>query len=332
MPGPRATGLARRTPRLLVLIIVVAAGAAVALAAAPPRYPRPPSPPPVPAHPPYAVGLRTITIVERRTVKPRRGPRIARTLPTLVRYPAAGASARTDVRDTPALPGRFPLVVFAHGFNVTPAPYAALLQAWARAGFIVAAPVFPLSSATAPGGADERDILNQPGDLSAVITHLIRAGRTGSSPFAGRLDERAIAVAGQSDGGETALAAAYDDVLRDRRVAAAVVLSGAELSFGAYPFAPGSPPLLAVQGTADTTNLPKYTYRFFDAAAAPKYLLALLGAGHLPPYTTEQPQLGIVERTTTAFLDRYLYRWPRALGRLERAGRVPGLAALTAAP
>jgi fermentation-respiration switch protein FrsA (DUF1100 family) len=90
------------------------------------------------------------------------------------------------------------------------------------------------------------------------------------------------------------------------------------------------PPLLAVQGTADTLNAPAATARFFGLARRPKFLLWLLGAAHLPPYTDEQPQLGIVERSTIAFLNHYLEGRPVAV--FERTARVPGLTRLVADP
>ena len=93
-----------------------------------------------------------------------------------------------------------------------------------------------------------------------------------------------------------------------------------------------SPPLLATQGTADTINPPSFTTNFYDIAPAPKYLLWLLGASHLPPYTYQQPQLGIVERVTIAFLDHYLKGSARALRRMRAAGTVAGLARLDADP
>ncbi len=282
---------------------------------------------------PYATGVRTITIVEHRRLRLPGGGSAPRTLLTLVRYPAVGRASGGEHSRALPLPGPFPLIVFGHGFAVTPAPYAALLRAWARAGYVVAAPVFPLGNANAPGAPDESDIVNQPGDMSAVITHLIAAGRAASGPFRGLIDPHEIAVAGQSDGGVTALAATYSRRYRDRRVRAAAILSGAELpGLGPFSFAPGSPALLASQGTADPINRPKNTYRFFNRASSPRYLLALLGAGHLPPYTTQQPQLGIVERVTTDFFDRYLGQRPGALRRLRHDGGVAGLAALTAHP
>src|SRR5450755_1967358 len=104
-----------------------------------------------------------------------------------------------------------------HGFAVTPAYYFRLLRAWAQAGYVVAAPVSSLGNAHAPGGPAEADILNQPGDMSFVITHLLTAGADRRNPLAGLIDPGAVAVTGQSDGGETALAVAYDRYYRDLR-------------------------------------------------------------------------------------------------------------------
>jgi dienelactone hydrolase len=273
-----------------------------------------------------------VTFVDRsRRVRYPGRPPEPRTLVTVIRYPAAGPPSRTDVREaSPArAAGPFPLVVFGHGFAVTPAPYARLLQAWARAGYVVAAPVFPLENANAPGGPNENDLIHQPRDMRFVISRMLAAGADSRSPLAGMIASREIAVSGQSDGGETALATAYDPYYRDPRVRAAVILSGAEIpGNGAMRFPTAAPPLLAGQGTADTINQPRHTYAFFDAAPRPKYLLRLLGAGHLPPYTSEQPQLSIVERVTIAFLDRYLKNGRRAAARMIAAGNRTGVAQL----
>jgi dienelactone hydrolase len=275
------------------------------------RRPRPATP-----RPPFAVGELTLTFVDHsRTVSyPGQAP-TPRRLVTLVRYPEAR--------------GSFPLVVFGHGFAVTPGIYARLLASWARAGFVVAAPVFPLANANAPGGPNEADLVNQPRDMSFVITQLLALGAHHRTPF--ELAPREIAVAGQSDGGDTALSVAYNSRFRDRRVRAAVILSGQEIpGVGGYDFPAPSPPLLATQGLADTINLPATTFAFWDAAPAPKYLLTLPGAPHLGPYTDEQPQLGAVERVTVAFLERYLEGEAGPLARLLAAGGVPGVAVLRA--
>lgn len=254
---------------------------------------------------------------------------------TDIRYPALGPARAQDLPDAPPAlaSGPHPLVVFAHGFAVTPGVYTRLLRAWARAGYVVAAPLFPLESSGAPGGPDESDLVNQPQDVRFVISALLRASAAPGGPLSGLIDSRHVAVAGHSDGGDTALAVAYDRRFSDSRVRAAVILSGAEIpGTEGFGFAPGSPPLLATQGASDTVNPPPLTYAFFNAAMRPKYLLTLFGAPHLPPYADEQPQLGIVERVTLAFLDRYLKGDAAAEPRLRRAGAVPGVAALDAEP
>ncbi len=244
------------------------------------------------------------------------GGRQPRTLVTYIRYPAIG-SGGGDLANAAPEPGRYPLVVFGHGFAVGPATYTKLLRAWARAGYVVAAPAFPLGKQDAPGSPDESDLPNQPRDMSFTITSVTRM-------LAGELVPGAIAVAGQSDGGDTALAAAYDRYDRDTRVRAAVILAGAEIpGVAGFDFPPGSPPLLAVQGTADTINPPSLTSTYYAAARGPKYRLDLFGAGHLPPYTDEEPQFAIVTRVTIAFLNRYLKHERTSLG-----GNVPGIAAL----
>jgi protein MpaA len=263
-----------------------------------------------------SVRVHTFVFVDRsRTIPLPGGLHEARRLVTIVRTPPGS--------------GSHPLIVFAHGFALTPATYRQLLAAWAAAGYVVAAPVFPRTSAGAPGGPTETDLVNQPRDVSVVITRLLAMSRSSNGVLAGLIDPSRIAVAGQSDGGITALAVAYDTRTRDRRVRAAIVLSGAPpAGMGAFP--PGGPPLLAVQGTADPLNAPATTDAYFARAGRPKFLLRLIGASHLPPYTDQQPELGIVERTSIAFLARYVGRG--SLAALERVARRPGVTQFIANP
>ena len=284
----------------------------------------------------FAVGLRMLTLLDSsRTIHLPNGTTEPRTLTTYVRYPALGAPGRTDLPNAPAAraDGPFPLVVFGHGFAVTPRPYARMLQSWARAGYVVAAPVFPLENANAPGGPDESDLTNQPADMRFVISRMLAAAGASSGPLAGLVNSRRIAVTGHSDGGDTALAVAFNRSFRDPRVSAAVILSGAEIpGVGGFTFPHGGPALLATQGTADTVNPPSFTNAFFEVAQRPKYLLRLPGAEHLLPYSSQQPQLAIVERVTLAFLDGYLKHRPAALQRLVPLGSVPGIASMVGEP
>lgn len=262
------------------------------------------------------IGVRVFRFVDRsRTTRLPDGRRIPRSLPTIVRYPEGG--------------GSHPLVVFAHGYALLPATYANLLRAWAQAGFVVAAPAFPREKADAPGGPDESDLVNEPADISFVIDRLLALNAQHDGVLTGKIDPAKIAVAGHSDGAVAALAVAYDGRLRDPRVRAAIIMSGAEPS-GMSSFPRHAPPLLAVQGTADPINAPATTATYFRSAHRPKFLLRLLGASHLPPYTSEQPQLDIVEHATIAFLKHYLD--DGALRSFEIAARRSGLTRLTAEP
>jgi fermentation-respiration switch protein FrsA (DUF1100 family) len=282
----------------------------------------------------FAVGVRVVRFVDHsRELRVHNGRNAPRTLPTYIYYPALAATLGADLPNaTPARAnGPFPLVVFAHGFAVTPKVYARLLQSWARAGYVVAAPVFPLENANAPGGPNRSDLVNEPRDVSFVISRLLAESNAKTGGLAGLIAPDHIAVAGQSDGGEVALDVGYGRRDRDRRVGATMVLSGAEMSgVGGFSFERGDAPLLAVQGTADTTNEPRFTYAFFDRASRPKYLLRLLGAGHLPPYTREGPQLATVECVTSMFLNAYLQAKPGARQRMAEVGNVPHVATLIA--
>ena len=231
---------------------------------------------------------------ESRKIRLPGGRRVARPVTTYLWYP-------------PALEGKgpWPLVVFGHGFATTPLRYERLLRAWAAAGYLIAAPVFPLGNANALGGPDESDIVNQPRDMSFVITQLLAASASAESPLHGLVDRERIAVAGQSDGAETAFATAYEGPWHDPRVRAALILSGAELG-RRVRLVPRTAPLLAVQGTADRINPPVYSLGLFRAIGRPKFLLLLRRAGHLGPYTVPGSRLAAVERVSIAFLNHYL--------------------------
>jgi acetyl esterase/lipase len=201
---------------------------------------------------------------------------------------------------SPAAPGRWPLVVFAHGFQVGPAPYVSLLRAWASHGYVVAAPEFPLTDQALAGShLDENDIQNQPADVRFVTDELVAVG----SPLEARIDRSRVAVAGHSDGAQTAEAASeIPPPPGEPTYRAAIVMSSQPLL---QAFGP-TPPILITQGDVDTINQPWKGYATFAAAGRPKYLLVLHHGTHLDPLLAGSAWLPGVEAVTEAFLDAYV--------------------------
>ena len=298
------------------------------------------TPQPVPAHTgPYAVGLRYLRILEPASSGIANATTLsgqpARLLSTTIRYPAVGGSLTSEQPGARAAvaAGPFPLIVFSQGYDTPVAAYAGLLDAWTRAGYVVAAPTYPDTDPTAPGGVDESDIVNHPRDLRFVISALMSQARRPGDPLAHLVNGQQIAVAGQSDGGDVSLAVAANGCCRDAAVKAAVILSGAELpSFGGNYYSSGSPPLLVVQGDSDTINLPGCSAALYDQAPVPKYYVDLLGAPHLPPYVDPGRVRNYVATTVIDFLDYYLKSHSAGLRTLRRTGGLPGVATLTSAP
>lgn len=285
---------------------------------------------------PFAVGLRYLRVVEPATERVANAStdtgRPARVLSTAIRYPASGPAGGGERLDAPAAAGPFPLIVFSQGYDTPVAAYAGLLDAWARVGYVVAAPTYPHTNPNAGGGLDENDIVNHPDDLRAVISRLTAEARKHGGALTGLADPRRLAVVGQSDGGDVSLAVAANSCCREPAVKAAAILSGAELSgFGGSYYRDGSPPLLVIQGNRDTINPPGCSAALYDQAPVPKYYLDLLGASHLPPYVKPGQLRDSIAGTVIAFLDYYLRERDAPLQRLRWSGGVPGVATLTTA-
>ena len=195
-------------------------------------------------------------------------------------YPQAPAPARP-----------FPLLLFAPGFLQCAGAYSHLLQAWASAGYVVAAVNFPRTNCHLGAEAYEADLVNQPQDMSYVLTRLLALSAQPGDSFSGLLDPHEAGAARQSDGGDTVAALAANTCCTDRRFKAVAVLSGAEWPPMPGRYFPGeAPPMLFTQGSADTINPPWASlqlYRADDDGA--RYYLDLFGASHLIPYQGTNP-------------------------------------------
>jgi dienelactone hydrolase len=228
----------------------------------------------------------------------------------------------------PTGPGPWPLVVFAHGFNTTPDDYASLLEAWARAGYVVAAPTFPIGSSAGDGPPRRDDNWEEPWDMSWTINTVLA-----DPAVAPKVDASKIGVAGHSDGGSAVAAMALNDVVRDGRVSAFLAMSGGVMTDGPFAAAPGGNwgafnqgALLAVSGDADP-NYP-WARQVADWANEPKGIETLLGAGHFDPFVDGGDMGDTVRHTTVDFFNRWLRGDGPAGWWLGRDGNSEGLTRL----
>lgn len=314
--------------------------------------PRPPSS--------YHVGLVVFhwTDATRTTVSPSGTAVSGRVLTTEVRYPTLRGSAASETPGAaPATKdGPFPVVVFAHGFDVSPSYYAPLLDSWVHAGFVVVSPVFPDENTTTvnanggPYGSDattlESDVDNEPGDIVYVLKQFGALVRKGAkSPLAGIADTSDLALAGQSDGadvvGGLVFGSAYasDLAAMSAKPKAVLILSGQPLYDGpggvsdTTASSPTSPAVLQVQSDDDECNPAGNAANLFSALAkAPVHLFELLeGASHLQPYTNlvmgANAYAPVVEKVTTEFLELELGYHDKALSlaAVEKAAAVPNV-------
>lgn len=238
----------------------------------------------------------------------------SRVLPTLIIYPERKPHDRHE----------YPLIVFSHGFTASGPAYAPLLRKWAAEGYVIAAPTFPLSHGSAPGGPNLFDYVNQPADVSFVITQMLALDGNSSSPLYRNIDTDEVGVAGHSLGAITTLGVAYNSCCQDPRIDAAAPLSGIELPFGSGSFFSGpAVPLLLIHGTSDGTVPYQGSANAYADAGPPKFFLTLPGAPHTPFFGTWGP---VIDATVVAFFDAYLGR--RNPRRVARAGNVEGVSAL----
>ena len=216
-----------------------------------------------------------------------------RSLPTVVTYPTGSG-------------GPWPLVVFAHGFRLGPPGYARLVATMTAAGYVVAAPSFPLADEAVAGAqVDRGDLPNQPGDVAFVIDQVLAEASDPGSPLAGRVDGTRIGAVGHSDGADTVLEVGYHPARHDARVRAVVALSpDAVVAAGTTTGA--TTPLLLEHGDADAVVPLQESASVFAAVPARRYFLTLLGAGHLEPVTGATPWTPVLDATVLAFLDRHV--------------------------
>lgn len=259
----------------------------------------------------YAVGVRTDTYVDasRSTAAvPGYAGAPDRTFPVTVWYPAAGEPDGGPVADAPPdrRGGPYPLVLFSHGYAVTPAFYEELLARWAAAGYVVAAPTYPLLSGV-PAGPSHDDYGKVFTDQRFVLDKVLAEMGTaaGAHPLAGLVDPARVAAAGQSDGEVAAFGAGFLECCRDPRVKAVIAMAGNLGNIDNSVRRDSGIPILHLMGEAD--ELQPYADAIAwdrDNLTAPRWMVTLVGGTHAPPYRDPaSPHFDGVTETTTAFLD-----------------------------
>ena len=232
----------------------------------------------------------------------------------------------------PEVVGPMPLVVFATGYGGDSMNWSGLTDHWVRAGYVVAAPTFPLSCKDAPGGTSGADLPSQPGDLAFVTREVLDRSSARDSGMYGLVDPDRVAIAGKSFGAITVLEAGYNPAEQVPNIRAVMALTGMALE-GAQFETIGTPLLLA-HGDEDALVPCSASQHVYERAQSPKFFVTLHGEDHLErvPRRRDARATRSSYRSTIAFLDHYVSGEADALTRLQRSCDVPGVATLAASP
>jgi len=252
---------------------------------------------------PSAVGISVMTFTDFTRSTPARGDRetlMTRPLTVTVRYPTVGMPSEEEIPDAPAYEPA-PLILFAHGFDISSQRYSSLLHDLAASGFVVAAPEFPMSSTVFDGAPDEYDIPEQARDLSFLITAM--TGPDVPSELAEMIAAGPVGLVGHSDGAVTVLLAGYAPRYADNRVAAVVAISGDFDTFGGEWFTTSDPPLLAVHGEYDEINPFESSEMLVGNDPGSAMLVGVEGASHLGAVINSETEPAV------ARLIAFNFRW-----------------------
>jgi len=192
------------------------------------------------------------------------------------------------IRNVTVASGRFPLVLFSHGFAGFRTQSTFLTSHLASWGFIVAAPEHRDRDLTAvlnnflSGKSFGSGHSNDVADLESTIALMGTEDQNSASSFYRHLDMGRIGAVGHSAGG----AAVEKLAVVDSQVKVFVGLAGASYgSFGQTSTGSGSVvpkvPGLLEYGTKDGVVKPAGMVAAYNALHQPKRLISILGAGHL---------------------------------------------------
>ncbi|MCS6818925.1 MAG: T9SS type A sorting domain-containing protein [Chitinophagales bacterium] len=260
----------------------------------------------------FSIGHRTITFNDpTRSGGFGSGGGPGRQIQTEIYYPATSNGTNVPVAN-----GKFPVVVFGHGFVMAWDAYKPVYDSLARIGYIVALPRTEGSAIPAPSHLDFGR------DLALVLNRMLAFDTIPSSPFFGKLNGRG-AIGGHSmGGGATFLADAFTN-----RANCYFTFAAAETNPRATAAAKNiTKPHLLLAGTFDcVTPIATNQQLMYDSLASScKYLVSIIRGYHChfnadnfncsfgegtcftPGGMTRDSQLLMVRFYLHPFLDYYL--------------------------
>jgi dienelactone hydrolase len=198
-----------------------------------------------------------------------------------------------------------PLILVVHGRDGDPSALRPLLDTWAAAGYVVAAPSFLVTDKESDDTPTGASVVRQAADARFVIDQLLDLGDDPRSPLHGLIDPGRIAAAGMSLGGMTVYGLISNTCCRDPRIHAAILMAAVRRDFPGGAYVRQDMPVMLVQGDRD----PGYhnSLSAYPKLAPPKWFITLRGAQHSPPFEIPRgPEAVLVDGATTAFWNRYL--------------------------
>ncbi len=235
----------------------------------------------------YGVGLFSLDLIDDTRTTQAAGslPELpSRTLPTEVWYPA-DVPGYIDQRNAALVDEAksYPLIIRSHGFGGTNIDSLDLTRHLASHGYIVVAPLFPLSNLNTPAGARTLfDIDEQARDVSFLIDTVLGWNNDPEHIFYDRVDSSRIGATGHSLGGITSLLAGYHAEVGDSRIGAVVALAPLACIVEEVFFDSGTAPLLIMGGTDDMiTPVTSNQIIPYQRANATKYLMLIDGGSHI---------------------------------------------------
>jgi len=235
----------------------------------------------------FGVGVVTRTFYDTSRKTPSAGSfpeESSRTLVTEIWYPSTDGTPSEPVRNGNPYTkeGPYPLIIFAHGAMSFRTQSTFLCKHLASHGYVVFSPDFPLSSFKKFTSMNPADVMNQPGDVSFLITKALELSTKEGDILYNMISSEKIGVTGHSLGGLTSILAGFYEGLKDERIKAVAPISPFACFLKKDVFEGKNLPLLIIGGDKDMfvkfdTNIE----RIYEYAEAPKFMILLKNGTHL---------------------------------------------------